>query len=261
MSSVSATEALDGACEQSFHCHQWRKEFASSTKSDTPWRMQHAIANPREYGQARLRAAKIAETTDSRQIQLEAAFRRQHSHECRRCPERTSSNSKLHTHVSAYHTKMAVEKSPASGSPVTPRQKPPTALPSLGTSRSLPPPSSVISQRLSPSSSTRLRQLAGTIKKSRQKSPAGHKAAPAVPTAPPAVSAAPPPSPRSPVTLPSASPSPRPIVRTYRQSAIENAKENVIEKARPVAPFSPTSRPLSLSLLAPENARQHPSRH
>lgn len=59
---------------------------------------------PCDDGQARLRAAKIAETTGSRQIQMQAAFRFQHSHECRRCPERFSSNSKLHTRVSASRT-------------------------------------------------------------------------------------------------------------------------------------------------------------
>ena len=46
----------------------WKEFASSSTKSDTPWRMEHAIAEPREYGQARLRAAKMAEATDSRQI-------------------------------------------------------------------------------------------------------------------------------------------------------------------------------------------------
>ena len=40
---------------------------------------------------------------------MQAEFRFEHPHECKRCPERFSSNSQLHRHVSAQHTKKSVE--------------------------------------------------------------------------------------------------------------------------------------------------------
>ncbi|KAL8819363.1 MAG: hypothetical protein Q9223_002177, partial [Gallowayella weberi] len=48
--------------------------------------------------------------------QMQAAFRFRHSHLCKRCPEMFSSNTKLHQHIQACHTKKPVEKSPASPS-------------------------------------------------------------------------------------------------------------------------------------------------
>ncbi|CAO1599372.1 hypothetical protein XANCAGTX0491_003102 [Xanthoria calcicola] len=47
--------------------------------------------------------------------QIQAAFRFQHSYERKRCPDRSSSNSKLYTHVCAHYTKtskQAEESSP-----------------------------------------------------------------------------------------------------------------------------------------------------
>ncbi|KAL8955363.1 MAG: hypothetical protein Q9183_006683 [Haloplaca sp. 2 TL-2023] len=53
--------------------------------------------------------------------QIQAAFCVQHAHTCRRCPERFSSNSKLHKHIAARHTRKSAEKSPASTlQPTTP---------------------------------------------------------------------------------------------------------------------------------------------
>ncbi|KAL8798456.1 MAG: hypothetical protein Q9200_007770 [Gallowayella weberi] len=56
--------------------------------------------------------------------QMQAAFLIRHSHHCKRCPEMFSSNTKLHVHVKACHTKKSVEKSPKSP-PVTPAASPP----------------------------------------------------------------------------------------------------------------------------------------
>ncbi|KAL8799499.1 MAG: hypothetical protein Q9182_005837 [Xanthomendoza sp. 2 TL-2023] len=56
--------------------------------------------------------------------QIQAAFRFRHPHECKRYPERFSSNTKLHQHIEACHTKKAIEKSPASSLPPTPALSP-----------------------------------------------------------------------------------------------------------------------------------------
>ena len=78
--------------------------------------------------------------------QMQAAFRFHHPHECKRCPERFSSNTKLHLHIAEHHTKKSVEKSPATAPTASPPAK--SAVPNL---ISTSPPSGV--STYSPSSS------------------------------------------------------------------------------------------------------------
>ena len=78
--------------------------------------------------------------------QMQAEFRFEHPHECKRCPERFSSNSQLHRHIDAHHTKKSTEISP----PASPA---PPATPTRHSAPSAPlaPPSPPSTPKLVPS--------------------------------------------------------------------------------------------------------------
>ena len=99
--------------------------------------------------------------------QMQAEFRFEHPHECKRCPERFSSNSQLHRHVSAQHTKKSVENPSTSRSaspapPATPtRHSAPSAPPSppstpklVPSPHPLPVPAPTVPEKPSPAAQT-----------------------------------------------------------------------------------------------------------
>ena len=82
--------------------------------------------------QLKQRATKARQKFFAQINQMHAEFRFQHLHECKRCPERFSSNSQLHRHIDAHHTKKPVEN------PSTSRSASP-APPATPTRHSAPP--------------------------------------------------------------------------------------------------------------------------
>ena len=81
--------------------------------------------------------------------QMHAEFRFQHPYECKRCPERFSSNSQLHRHIDTHHTKKTVETPPVSR-PASPAPQAPTQAPPSPPSTAKPAPSPINSPVLPP---------------------------------------------------------------------------------------------------------------
>ena len=94
--------------------------------------------------QLKQRATKARQKFFAQINQMQAEFRFEHPYECKRCPERFSSNSRLHRHIDAHHTKKTTEISP----PTSPA---PTATPTRHSAPSAPsaPPSPTSTPKLS----------------------------------------------------------------------------------------------------------------
>ena len=93
--------------------------------------------------QAKQRAGRAKARALAEINQMQAAFRFQHPYECKRCPERFSSNSQLHRHISAQHTKKSIETPPTSYQAPPPPLPPPSS-PNIPKSTPSPPPSPVL---------------------------------------------------------------------------------------------------------------------
>ncbi|KAL8798848.1 MAG: hypothetical protein Q9200_007684 [Gallowayella weberi] len=189
--------------------------------------------------------------------QMQSAFRFHHPHECRRCPERFSSNTKLHTHIAAQHTKKSIEKSPTLSSiDETPQTSSPpfTPAPAASIVETIPlPPAKTASP--SPRTPAFTPAAASSIEKAPQSPAETASSSPSAskPTLP-KLSLPHSPTP-APIQAEKLSPTPRAPTRTYAQVIFARAHTKPAQEYEISTPYSP---PPTLP-PGPTNHREFPS--